>query len=128
MAEPIHHEIVFPVSRERVYQALLDEAQHAEFTGGPAEISPDAGGAFSCHGGQIVGRNIELVPNERIVQAWRVANWPPGVYSVVSFRFETEGEDTRLVLDHHGVPADAREHIDGGWHQRYWEPMKKFLA
>lgn len=56
------------------------------FSGGlPAEIEPQAGGAFKCFGGQITGRIIELVPNRRIVQAWHVATWPEGVYSVVKF-------------------------------------------
>src|SRR2546423_15718166 len=33
----------------------------------PTQISREAGGAFSLFGGHIVGRHIELVPNERIV-------------------------------------------------------------
>jgi activator of HSP90 ATPase len=36
----------------------------------PTQISREVGGAFSLFGGIIVGRHIELVPNERIVQAW----------------------------------------------------------
>jgi len=31
----------------------------------PTQISREAGGAFSLFGGHIVGRHIELVPNER---------------------------------------------------------------
>lgn len=39
----------------------------------------------------------------------------------------TEG-DTPLVMDHYGVPDDFEEHIAGGWHAQYWDPMRKFLA
>jgi acetyl esterase/lipase len=28
-----------------------------------------------------LGRQVELVPNQRIVQAWRVADWKPGDYN-----------------------------------------------
>ncbi len=56
---------------QHIYEALLDAKKFNAFPGAPAEIDRKAGGAFSMFGGQIVGRNIELVPNQRIVQAWR---------------------------------------------------------
>ncbi len=129
MANPIHQEVVFKASPERVYKALTDAQQFGEFTGaGPAEISPEAGGPFSSFGGMIQGRNLELVPNQRIVQAWRVGNWDPGVYSVVKFELQPQGSDTRLIFDHTGFPEAEREHLDSGWHARYWEPLQKYLA
>lgn len=129
MANPIHQEVVIKASPERVYKALTDSQQFGELTGaGPAEISSEAGGSFSCFGGMIQGRNLELVPNQRIVQAWRVGNWDPGVYSVVKFELQPQGSDTRLVFDHTGFPEAEREHLESGWHARYWEPLQKYLA
>ena len=128
MSMPIHQEVTFDAKPEQLYEALLDQVQHASFTGGPAEISRDIGGAFSCHGGQIVGRNIELDPNKRIVQAWRVTAWPEGVYSVVKFEIEPVGTGTRLTLDHTGVPGDGRDAVADGWKSRYWEPLTDYLA
>src|SRR5260370_40154486 len=46
------------------------------------EIYSEVGGTFSLFAGHIVGRRLELVPNERIVQAWRVLPWPEGIYSI----------------------------------------------
>ncbi len=75
----------------------------------------------------ISGRNIELVPNRRIVQAWRVRDWGDGVYSIA--RFELNGqEETQLVFDHTGFPEDQREHLASGWHTRYWEPLRNYLG
>lgn len=129
MANPIHQEVVIKASPERVYKALTDSQQFGELTGaGPAEISSEAGGSFSCFGGVIQGRNLELVPNQRIVQAWRVGNWDPGVYSVVKFELQPQGSDTLLVFDHTGFPEAEREHLESGWHARYWEPLQKYLA
>lgn len=128
MSTPIHQEVVFKASPDRIYEALMDARQHGAFTGSPAEISRDAGGPFSCHGGQIVGRNIELVRNQRIVQAWRVASWADGVYSIVKFELQRHGSETRLVLDHSSFPEDERPHLESGWHARYWEPLRKYLA
>ena len=74
MAEPIRQEVVLPATPGRIYSAYMDSAEHEAFTNnGPASISDDVGGAFSCHGGAISGRNVELVAGKRIVQAWRVA-------------------------------------------------------
>src|SRR5712692_1180527 len=91
-AESIHQEVVFKASPKRVYEALTDAKQFdklVELSGvsmkdAPTQISPEVGGAFSLFAGHIVGRHIELVPNQRIVQAWRVVVWNPGVYSIAS--------------------------------------------
>ena len=127
MADAIHQEIVFGATQKRVYDALLDSKQFSEFTGAPAEISRDPGGSLSCFGGMITGRNVELVPNQRIVQAWRVGNWPEGVYSIVRFELKAQGSDATLTLHHAGFPEGNREHLESGWHKMYWEPLKKHL-
>src|SRR5258708_4772998 len=94
-AEAIHQEVLFKASRTRIYEALTDAKQfdkvvHFGEEGmsrgkKPTEISREVGGAFSLFGGYIVGRNIELAPGERLVQAWREISWQPGVYSIVKF-------------------------------------------
>ena len=128
MSEPIHQEVDFAASPQQVYEALTDSKQFTAFSGGiPAEIEPEAGGAFKCFGGQITGRMIELAPNRRIVQAWHVAMWPEGVYSIVKFELQRLGSGTRLILDHSGFAEERRDHLDAGWPRMYWEPMKKYL-
>jgi activator of HSP90 ATPase len=129
MSISIRQEVIIKASPKRVYDALLDAKQFSAFTGGaPAEIDSKAGGAFSCFGGMITGRNVELMPNQRIVQAWRAGNWPEGVYSIVKFELDARGSETRLTLDHSAFPEGNAEHLEGGWHKMYWEPLKKYLA
>jgi activator of HSP90 ATPase len=124
----LHQEVDFKASPQRIYEVLLDSKQFAAFTGMPAEIDPKAGGAFSMFGGMIVGRNVELIPNQRIVQAWRPTSWKPGVYSIVKFELKEQGSGTKVVLDHTGFPEGTFRGLDSGWPERYWEPLKKFLA
>jgi activator of HSP90 ATPase len=129
MASVIHQEVVFNSNQKRIFEALTDAKQFSKVTGGaPAEIENSAGGKFSCFGGMITGRNVELVEYQRIVQAWRVSNWPDGVYSIVKFELQEEGHSTRLVLDHTGFPEGADEHLAPGWKTNYWEPLAKFLG
>jgi len=124
----IHQEVVFKASPKRIYEALTDAKQFSKLTGGaPAEISRESGGSFSCFGGMIVGRNVELLPNQRIVQAWRAKNWDDGVYSIVKFELKGQGSETRLVFDHSGFPEDQREHLAAGWETNYWGLLRKYL-
>ncbi len=139
-AESIHQEPVFKASRKRVYEALTDAKQFdkvIQLSGvmqsmhlgdKPTEISREVGSAFSLFGGYITGRQIELVPSERIVQAWRVGNWDPGVYSIAKFELAEQGSGTKIVFDHTGFPKGDAEHLASGWRAHYWEPLAKLLA
>jgi activator of HSP90 ATPase len=66
----LHQEVAFHASPQRLFDMLLDSKFFAAFTGMPAEIDRKPGGAFKTFGGLIEGRNIEIVANQRIVQAW----------------------------------------------------------
>jgi activator of HSP90 ATPase len=124
----LHQEVEFKQSPQRIYEVLLDAAQFATFTGLPAQIDPAAGGAFSTFGGLIVGRNVELIPGQRIVQAWRAKHWKAGIYSVVKFELESRAGGTLVVLDHSGFPQGEYDHLYEGWKLRYWDPLRKFLG
>jgi activator of HSP90 ATPase len=124
----IHYDLDFGAAPQRVYGALLDPKQFAAFTGLAASIDAVPGGAFSLFGGLIVGRNVELIENQRIVQAWRPTHWDAGIYSIVHFEFRQHGAGAALAFDHTGFPAGEYDHLDGGWQGHYWEPLEKFLA
>jgi len=124
----LHQEVDFTAVPHRIYEALLDAKQFGALTGMPAQINREPGGAFSTFGGLIEGRNVELIADKRIVQAWRPASWDAGVYSVVKFELVAREAQTRLVLDHTGFPEGSFRHLNSGWYARYWEPLKKFLA
>lgn len=125
---PIHQEISIKSSAENIFKALTNADTFSALTGMPAQISAAEGGKFSSFGGMISGTMIEIIPNGRLVQAWRVGNWDDGVYSIVKFELEKVSEvETRVVFDHTGFPAEHKEHLTQGWHERYWQPMKKYL-
>lgn len=140
-AESIHQEPVFAASPARVYEALTNAAQFdkvsklsAAMKSGmapaakPTRINPVPGGAFSLFGGYVTGRNIELVRDTRIVQAWRPASWNPGVYSIAKFELLAQGSGTKIIFDHTGFPAGTGQHLAEGWHDNYWKPLARFLA
>jgi activator of HSP90 ATPase len=123
----IHQEIDFNATPARIYEVLLDAKQFGAFSNQAAEVQPREGEPFKLFGGRIEGRNIELVTNQRIVQAWRPASWPAGVYSIVRFELVARGSLTRIVFDHAGFPEQNREHLSEGWSRNYWDPLRKYL-
>lgn len=131
--ECIHQEVLIKASRARVYQALTDAKQFSKVTdfsipGASTTISPEVGGTFSLFGGVITGRHIEMIPNERLVQAWRAEDWPPGVYSVARFQLNDAGTDTKIIFDHTGFPQGKAEGLASGWKSHYWESLQKYLG
>ncbi|HEY3948711.1 SRPBCC domain-containing protein [Phenylobacterium sp.] len=125
----LHQEVTFAAAPARLYAALLSSKAFTAFSGFPATIDPRPGGAVSLFGGQVMGRNIELVPNQRIVQAWRaVEDFPPGVYSLVKIDLTPKAGGTLLTLDHTGFPPGHFDHLNAGWAPHYWEPLRKFFA
>jgi activator of HSP90 ATPase len=140
--ESIHQERVFTAGRKRVYAALTVERQFdkiIQLSGvlkadsmakmqNPTKLSPHAGGAFALFGGYIVGRQLELVPDELIVQAWRVLSWARGAYSIARFELSDQAGATKIVFDHTAFPKGQAEHLASGWQEHYWDPLTKLLA
>ena len=141
--ETIHQVVVFKANRKRVYESLTNEKEFdkvVKLSGAmqsgemkslgnkPTQIAREVGGTFTLFGGHILGRHLELVPEERIVQAWRVATWEAGVFSIARFQLSEDGGNTKLVFDHTGFPNGQGEHLASGWKGNYWEPLAKVLA
>jgi activator of HSP90 ATPase len=124
----LHQEADLPVSPDRIYHLLLDSKEFAALSGMPAEIEGVAGGAFAMFGKVIYGRNVELIQNERVIQAWGDTGWGPGVYSIARFELKIQGSGTRVVLDHTGFPEGSYDHLYVGWKGHYWEPMQKYFS
>jgi uncharacterized protein YndB with AHSA1/START domain len=139
-AETIHQETLYKAGRKRIFDALMETSQFDRIIqigtgndlgalgGKPTAISRDEGGPFTIFGGHIIGRHIELVPNQRIVQAWRVVDWDPGIYSIAKFELVEQDAGSKIIFDHTGFPHGLGEHLAAGWKSHYWEPLEKYLA
>ena len=127
MSKSIRQTATFKTTPHEVYEILMDSKKHGQFTGGEAKISRKVGGKFSISGGDITGENLELVPDQKIVQSWRYSDWPEGVFSKAIFALEATDKGTRLTFTQSGVPDDKYEDIKQGWKDYYWVPMKAML-
>ncbi|MEW7009236.1 SRPBCC domain-containing protein [Lentilitoribacter sp. EG35] len=122
----IQQNVDIHATKEQIYETLLNSEKFSAMTGGKtANIEAKSGGALSLFDGMIEARNIELIQNKRIVQAWRVKDWPEGQYSLIRFELDQNGANTTIHFTQTGHPEEAEAHLDAGWHKMYWEPMNK---
>jgi activator of HSP90 ATPase len=119
--------VSIPASPEEVYDALMDEKKHSEFTGAKAKIDPRVGGKFMTWDGYSFGKNLKLVKGKLIVQEWKTTEWPDQPPSEVRFSLKKKGSGTELTMVHTKVPSEQAESYRRGWIDFYWEPLKKYF-
>lgn len=124
----IEQEVTINASPSEVYDVLMNSEKFQTMTGGrETSISKEVGGSVFLFGGAIQARNVEIVHDQRIVQAWRAADWPEGLYSIVNFELNKDGKNTKLHFRQSGHPDEATQHLEAGWHQMYWNPMNEMV-
>ena len=129
MCKTIKQRVKFRAPPATVYDLLADSRKHSAVTGKKAAISRRVGGTFSARGNDVSGINVDLVPGQRIVQAWRHRRFPEGIFSMaaVTLTPTTDG-GTELVLTHRGVPKDLIPETELAWREQYWSRIKACLA
>jgi activator of HSP90 ATPase len=111
-----------------VYEALMNSKKHAKFTGAPAKIGSKVGDKFTAYGGYVEGKNLNLIKNKKIVQAWRGSEWEKGHFSKITYNLKPVKTGTRIFFYQSGIPEKEFKHIKKGWIQHYWTPLKKMFT
>ena len=108
-----------------VWKALTNPKYIDGWGGGPAEMDDKVGTKFEFWGGDIFGKNIEIIPLKKIKQEWFGGNWEKP--SIVTFTLTEEKETVKIDLLHTDVPDNEARNIDEGWKEYYLGPLKKYL-
>ncbi|MGH3274791.1 MAG: SRPBCC domain-containing protein [Streptosporangiaceae bacterium] len=124
----IQQQAMIDADPAQVYAVLADAEALSALSGMSGAGGRSTGEEFSAFDGHVVGRQVELVPGERIVQAWRFPAWEPGTYAIVRFTVVPDDDRTRLVIEQHGEPADWHDHIDANWPTFYLTPLTEHFA
>ena len=118
-----------PASPQEIYDAWLDSVIHSQMTGGEASMSDEPGAEVSAWDGYISGRNLELVPGERIVQSWRTTQFTDEHDdSQIAVTLKAVDEGTLLTLEHTNVPDAQTSYEQSGWETHYFDPMRNYFA
>ncbi len=78
--------------------------------------------------GNVTGIFKDIVPNIRIVQAWRFKHWVEGHFSEVTINLSETKTGTRLTLKQTNVPFADLERVKEGWKANQFERMKMVLG
>jgi uncharacterized protein YndB with AHSA1/START domain len=117
-----------PASPQEIYDAWLDSVAHSAMTGSEAIMSDALGDQVSAFDGYITGRNLELVPCERIVQSWRTTEFAGDHEdSLITVTLEEADGGALLTLVHTNVP-ERTSYKQSGWEEYYFEPMKAYFS
>lgn len=129
MCKTIKQRVKFNAPPAAVYELLADSKKCSAVTGKKVAISREVGGTFSVSGNEVSGINVDLVPGQRIVQAWRHRRFPEGIFSMAAVTLTpTADGGTELVLTHRGVPKELIPETELAWREQYWSKIKAYLA
>lgn len=129
MSEAFEISAEFKVDQQKLFNAWLDSKQHAAFTSYPATCSDQVGGSFIAGDNYIFGKNLELIPHQRIVQSWRTTDFPEdSPDSVLEIVFDPTEDGTKLTLKHSNIPTGQGDNYRQGWEEYYFKPMRNYFT
>jgi activator of HSP90 ATPase len=108
-----------------VYNAIVNPDLIELWTGEEALMDDQPGTEFSLYGGNIVGKNISLEKEKKIVQHWYFGDEKNP--SEVTMIFHAEKNKTSVEIRQTNIPEDAFENISEGWSYAYFEPIRELL-
>ncbi|KAK0673206.1 putative activator of HSP90 ATPase [Cercophora samala] len=119
----------FRTTAEELYKTFTDPQRIAAFTRAPPKVFEGAkkGGKFELFGGNVSGEYLELEEPKKIVQSWRLDQWPAGHYSKLSIEFDQNDVDhvTVMRVEWTGVPIGQEEPTKQNWLEYYVRSIKR---
>jgi activator of HSP90 ATPase len=119
----------FRTTAEEMYQTFVDPQRLAAFTRAPPKVFEGAkeGGKFELFGGNVSGEYLELDPPKKLVQSWRLNQWPAGHYSTLKIEFDQNDIDhvTVMRVTWTGVPVGQEDVTKRNWLEYYVRSIKQ---
>lgn len=118
----------FRTSAAELYTTFTDPQRIAAFTRAPPKVFEGAkvGAKFELFGGNVSGEYVDLEEPTRIIQKWRLKQWPEGHYSKLTLRFDQNDVDAVTVMrvNWEGVPVGQEEVTKRNWGEYYVRSIK----
>ena len=119
----------FRTTAEEMFQTFTDPQRLAAFTRAPPRIFEGAkpGGKFAIFDGNVSGEFVTLDPPKKIVQKWRLKQWPEGHVSNQEIVFDQNDVDrvTNMRVTWTGVPLGQEEVVQRNWEGYYVRSIKQ---
>ncbi|KAH7419114.1 activator of Hsp90 ATPase [Cadophora sp. MPI-SDFR-AT-0126] len=119
----------FRAPATELYQTFTDPQRISAFTRAAPKLFEGAkkGGKFELFGGNVSGEYLELVEPTKIVQSWRLDQWPKDHYSRLEINFDQNDVDNVTVMrvSWSGVPVGQEEVTKRNWSEYYVRSIKQ---
>ncbi|KAI3398333.1 hypothetical protein diail_9425 [Diaporthe ilicicola] len=119
----------FRTTAEELFKTFTDPQRIAAFTRAPPKVFEGAkkGGKFELFGGNVLGEYLELNEPTKIVQSWRLQQWPAGHHSKLEIEFDQNDVDSVTVMrvNWTGVPVGQEEVTKENWQNYYVHSIKR---
>lgn len=110
-----------------VFTALTNPFSIELWSGGQAVMSAEVGFEFSLWDGDIIGKNLEVLSNEKLVQEWYFGEEVEELKSIVTIKLWEKRNNTSVELNHTNIPDEAYDNIVEGWNEAYFGAIKALL-
>jgi activator of HSP90 ATPase len=119
----------FRTTAEEMFQTFTDPQRLAAFTRAPPRVFEGAkpGAKFAIFDGNVSGEFVTLESPKKIVQKWRLAQWPEGHMSTQEIVFDQNDVDrvTNMRVTWTGVPVGQEEVVQRNWEGYYVRSIKQ---
>jgi activator of HSP90 ATPase len=119
----------FRAPASEIYQTFTDSQRITAFTRAAPKLWEGAkkGGKFELFGGNVSGEYLELDEPKKIVQSWRLEQWPKGHYSRLEIVLDQNDVDNVTVMrvTWKGVPVGQEEVTRRNWGEYYVRSIKQ---
>lgn len=118
----------FRAPAEELYKTFTDPQRITAFTRAAPNLFEGAkkGGKFELFGGNVSGEYLELEEPTKIVQSWRLDQWPKGHFSRLEMNFDQNDVDNVTVMrvNWTGVPVGQEDVTKRNWGEYYVRSIK----
>ncbi|PWE00632.1 SRPBCC domain-containing protein [Marinilabilia rubra] len=110
---------------ENIYSAFTNPLTIELWSGYPAEMPEADGGEFSMWEGDISGRVLERVPQEKVVEEWFFGDQEePSIATIKIFPYRSYAQ---VEVVHTNIPEEAWGDITHGWEEYILGTIKEFF-
>lgn len=119
----------FRAPASELYQTFTDPQRITAFTRAAPKLFEGAkvGGKFELFGGNVSGEYLELAEPTKIIQSWRLDQWPAGHFSRLEINFDQNDVDNVTVMrvSWSGVPVGQEDVTKRNWGEYYVRSIKQ---
>jgi activator of HSP90 ATPase len=100
-----------------VYSALTNPLTIELWSGYPATMTEEPGSEFSLWEGDINGKNLEFIKDQKVIQEWYFGDQTEK--SIVTISIQKDREDSQVTVEHSNIPDEDFTDIAEGWREYY---------